>query len=138
MGWYLPVYNRTLDKSSKHEYKYGRATMERILEDEPDWSSDHVIVGGGMGEAHMLLSGYMTNVIVNKYGEHGYVESYTVEKLNSPLTECPVCQILTDGMSIVSRKVADTWYPDDNPNPLVHCSLCHNIWDGHAQCMCSV
>lgn len=135
MGWYNRIINHTLQTYSTHPYKYGRCSLDQILKDEPTWSMDHIIVGGGQ-EGYYLINGYLQNGITNTFDEYNmFAIDYKVIPLDETLTECEQCNVLLCGdIFVVANKKSGMWQTPDME--LVHCANCHNIWDGCAQCPC--
>lgn len=140
MGWYSTVYNHTLQQHSAGEYKYGRAVVNEIIRNNPGWTTEHVIVGGpftdgGQGDDFFLINGWATHQLTNIYNEeYGVCENYEIREMENPdVTECSCDRLLNHGV-VIAWKNRGYYFPSDLEQ--VHCSHCHNVWDGYAQCPC--
>lgn len=139
MGWYSHVQNYTKGQRSVSQFKNGSAKLAEILKDNPEWSSSDVIVGGGpQGRCYFLITGWDKFQIINQWEDCEGIKfpsTYVIEPLSDTVTECS-CGALLTGSGIVLAYKNRGHYEPELEGDGVHCSECHQIWDGYAQCSC--
>lgn len=139
MGWYAKVWNVTKGEWSSNEWKYGQATLSDLLKAESTWDPTDVIVGGGMGEGYCLISGWDRYQITEERDETGFhvIEWDLVpHETDLVVTQCSCNWMITSRGVVVGYIDKGACWP--NGSNMIHCSGCHRVWDGFAQCPCSV
>ena len=121
MGWYDHVYNYTKKEHSKNEYKYSNAPHSLILNDQPDWSPDDVIIGTGtqdLGSDYFFITGQdkytMTN-IREKVGGYDFTVGYKLTEVPE-LHVCDERRVMLDSDdNVVTVYSKGAWYSKLEP-----------------------
>jgi hypothetical protein len=132
MSWSNRVFNYTRNEQSL--FLDGKVNLKDVLDANPKWSLTDIIVGGGMETPHFLINRWDHYKIINKCDTDIFY-SYSVIPLNrdAVVTEC-ACGTLLQYNNALAFKQDGYYMPYDEQ--AIHCTGCHRIWDGNAQCTC--
>jgi hypothetical protein len=141
MDWCHVINYTKLGIRSFSKFKYGRAELNEILHDNPTWSATDIIVGGSCADrGYFLINGYKNNRLTHLWDSDledpdRKLVGFDIDPIGGEAYECKCGALLRHG-SVIAYKYKDYYMPSTCKEDMEHCSYCHNIWDGHAQCMC--